>query len=113
MINLIVFILACAGLTQILCYGKIFDNVRPRKGFFGELFSCSMCIGFHIGYALFLLFWYFNISLFPNIFAGSFIFAAVSSFTSYFLDKAISDEGIAVKAGNKTNIKDYPYDKWV
>jgi len=39
---LLVFILACYGLTNILTYGKIFDKIRPKEHFF----HCSMCVGF-------------------------------------------------------------------
>lgn len=113
MINLIIFILSCASLTQILCYGKIFKKIRPKAGFFGELLSCSMCTGFHVGWAMFFVFWHFNIILFSNLYLGAFLYALISALCSYILDKFITDNGIAVNITNNAKIREYPYDKWV
>ena len=43
--DLLYFVLAAFGLTQILVYGTIFDSIRPSTGKLGELFRCSMCLG--------------------------------------------------------------------
>ena len=95
---LLLFILACFGLTQILIYGKIFDSIRPKHYFF----HCSMCIGFWVGLALgtpiVLLggFGFFEGQLlFEQIFE---IFAAgcISSGTSYALCSIFSDDGINI-----------------
>lgn len=99
--KIIIFILSCAGLTQILCYASILNWLRPKTGFFGELFRCSMCVGFHVGYIIFLLFWFCNIFLFTNIYAGCLIYGLISSFCSYILDKSFSDEGIVINFKNK------------
>jgi len=45
-------LLACAGLTFILKYGSILSWLRTplsRIKFFGELFKCSLCLGFWSG----------------------------------------------------------------
>jgi len=47
--DLIWFALTCYGLTQILCFGKIFESIRPKHHFF----TCPMCMGFWIGCFLF------------------------------------------------------------
>jgi hypothetical protein len=99
--NLIAFILASAGLTQILCYGSLFNKFRPKAGLLGELFSCSMCMGFHVGYVIFTLFWLSKIHMFPHFYIGAFVYACMSSFTSYILDKSFSDAGILIKIENK------------
>jgi hypothetical protein len=99
--DLLIYILACAGMTQILCYATLFDPIRPQTGFFGELFKCSMCIGFHVGYINYILFWFSNIHLFPKYYIGMFICAGVSSFCSYVLDKCFSDEGFSLYHKNK------------
>ena len=96
MIDLLLFILSSAGLTQILCYGSILDKIRPKTGILGELFTCSMCVGFHSGYILFSLFWISGIMLFTNFIVGAFIFSLISSYTSYVCDKLFSDEGIKI-----------------
>jgi len=51
--NLLIFFLVCWGMTQILVYGEIFDAIRPRHKFF----HCTMCVGFHVGWVVYLLFW--------------------------------------------------------
>jgi hypothetical protein len=94
--NLIIFILIAYGLTQILCYGKIFDKVRPKKGFFGELLSCSMCTGFWVGLLLWLINPLTNLYHFDSLPLTGFLLACLSSGTSYLLDKIISDEGINI-----------------
>lgn len=101
MVEYLIFILCCAGLTQILCYASILDKIRPTRGLFGELFNCSMCVGFHVGYIVFFAFWICNVILFPSLYIGMLVFAFISSYTSYVLDKIFCDEGIVIKIANK------------
>jgi len=52
MTDLIFFSLSCIGLTFILKYGSILAFLRERLtryGFFRELFSCALCLGFWSG----------------------------------------------------------------
>lgn len=100
-VDIVLFILSCAGATQILCYGSILDKIRPKNGILGELFRCSMCVGFHVGYIQFIMFWLAGVTLFSNFYIGTFVFALISSYTSYVCDKLISDEGIMIKIVNK------------
>ena len=47
--DLIYFVLAAYGLTQILVVGSIFNKIRPSRtwlGGLGKLFHCPMCMGF-------------------------------------------------------------------
>jgi hypothetical protein len=99
--KILVFILSCAGLTQILCYASILNWLRPKTGLMGELFGCSMCTGFHVGYLMFMFFWYAGVHLFPHFYIGAFIYSLISSFCSYVLDKTFSDEGIMINFKNK------------
>jgi len=99
--KILVFILSCAGVTQILCYASIFNWCRPKTGIFGELFRCSMCLGFHVGYLMFMLFWCAGVHLFPHFYIGTMVYASISSLCSYILDKTWSDEGIAINLKNK------------
>ncbi len=94
--ELIYFVLASFGLTQILAYGTILDSIRPTKGKLGELFKCSMCLGFHSGWVMFLLFWNSGVFLFPNIIIGAAVMSFISSGTSYVLDKVVSDNGVEI-----------------
>lgn len=97
--NLFIFILCSYGLTQILCYGKIFNNIRPKKGFFGELFSCSMCVGFWVGMLLYIIKPLTNLYYFDNGLLNGPLLGCLSSGTSYLLDKMVSDEGIKISKG--------------
>lgn len=99
--KIFVFILSCAGLTQILCYASILNFLRPTTGLLGDLFQCSMCLGFHVGYIMYMLFWYAGIHLFPHFYIGAFVYALTSSLCSYVLDKSFSDEGIVLNLKNK------------
>jgi hypothetical protein len=97
--DLIFFVLSCFGLTQILCYGKIFDTVRPTTGKLGELFSCSMCTGFWVGFALSALEPLFGLFDLCNSPFDPILLGFLSSGTTYILDKVVSDEGIMIKKG--------------
>ena len=97
--QLLAFILICYGLTQIICYGKIFDGIRPYKESLyglGNLFHCSMCMGFHVGYAVYILAHYSSLAIDLN-FVDALFAASVSSGTSYALDKLLDDSGIRVR----------------
>lgn len=94
--SILIFILACYGLTQILCYGKIFERWRPTHGKLGELFSCSMCMGFWVGVFLAGIVKFSTLfSLSANI-VDIFLLGCISSGTSYLLDKIVTDEGIQI-----------------
>jgi len=86
------FILAAYGLTQLLCYGKIFGKIRPD----GYFWTCPMCIGFWVG--VFLcgvnpLTELFTYELTPVNFL---ICGWISSGTSYILNIVFSDCGIKI-----------------
>ena len=56
--ELLYFVLASYGLTFILVYGKIFEDLRPPKNYskkWNTLFHCPLCIGFWVGCLLFLI----------------------------------------------------------
>lgn len=93
MINILLFILMCFGLTQILTAGKIFDSIRPKHYYF----KCAMCIGFPVGMVIFCSFWLCGICIFPNIIVGSILFGFISSGTSYVLCRLFDDNGINIK----------------
>lgn len=94
--TLLIFILACFGLTQILVYGKIFDDIRPEHHFF----HCPMCIGFWTGILFgipIILFGGFGIS--SHVFGKTleiFMAGCISSGTSYALCCIFSDDGINI-----------------
>jgi len=94
--NLLLFVLAAYGLTQILCYGKIFDTWRPKYGKLGELFSCSMCMGFWVGLFLWSINPYTELFTFDYILINAFLLGCLSSGTSYLLAMLVNDFGLKV-----------------
>tara|TARA_Y100001951_G_C11055707_1_gene138074 strand:- start:8 stop:313 length:306 start_codon:yes stop_codon:yes gene_type:complete len=92
--ELLYFVLAAYGLTQMLVYGKIFDHIRPTKGKLGELFCCPMCIGFHVGWVLMLLSPFTELFSFDVSVVNFFLLGGLSSGTSYVLNMIFGDEGI-------------------
>ena len=94
--ELLYFILAAYGLTQILVYGKVLDRIRPPKGVLGQLFSCPMCMGFHVGWFLMLLSPYTELFNFDVTVANYFILGWLSSGTSYILNMLFGDEGLQI-----------------
>ena len=95
--DLLYFVLAAYGLTQIIIYGSIFNKVRPSKdwlGGFGKLFHCPMCMGFWSGAFLFSInnqteLFTYNYNLFNALILG-----CLSSGTSYLLSVLINDYGL-------------------
>ena len=97
MIQLIYFILIAFGLTQILCYGSIFNAIRPINGKLGELFKCSMCVGFWVGVFLCGVSPYTELFSFERSLINFVLLGCLSSGTSYILDKGINDDGFNIK----------------
>tara|TARA_R110000765_G_scaffold98035_2_gene184280 strand:+ start:200 stop:529 length:330 start_codon:yes stop_codon:yes gene_type:complete len=58
--ELIIWILAAYGMTQILVYGSIFDTprdwIKTNSTFFGDLISCVMCTSTWVGFFFSLTF---------------------------------------------------------
>ena len=94
--ELIYFSLCCYGLTQILVYGKIFDKVRPDEGWFGQLFSCTMCTGFWVGVFLWSINAYTTLFSFDYNFATGVLLGFASSGVSYALSSVFGDGGINI-----------------
>ena len=91
--QLLWFILVCYGLTQVLVYGTIFQNIRPKHHFF----HCPMCMGFWSGVIVYGLSFYTELFTFELNWANPVILGSLSSGTSYALSMLFGDEGINVK----------------
>lgn len=55
MLQLLIFILLCYGATNIVVYGSIFKGFREfwlkyNPSFFGQLFTCMVCLPFWWGF---------------------------------------------------------------
>ena len=95
--NLLAFILTAYGLTFILVHGKIFENIRPKKDYtkkWNTLFHCPLCVGFHVGWFLFLLSPYTNLFNFDYTLATAICLSCLSAGTSYFISMIVSDTGL-------------------
>ena len=90
--NLLLFILCAYGLTQLLCFSKILDRIRPKHYFF----SCPMCIGFWVGCFLFLINGATELFTFDYTIANFFICGWLSAGTSYLLSMVVKDDGIQI-----------------
>ena len=95
--ELLTFILCAYGLTQILVYGKVFSRLRPKKGKLGELATCPMCMGFHVGWLLMLLSPFTELFSFEVSMANFLILGGLSSGTSYVLSMMFDDDGLKIK----------------
>jgi len=98
--GIIWFILACYGLTQLVVHGKIFDSIRPHKdawGGRGELFHCSMCMGFWVGVFLFFINGWTELFTFKMGIGNMFICGWISSGTSYILNMIFGDRGFKIE----------------
>ena len=71
--SVLIFILACWGLTHILVVGTIFDSPRDwitiKSGFLGKMLACHQCCSFWVGMAM-----YFVMNGLPDLFLGGFDF---------------------------------------
>jgi len=92
--ELLYFTLAAYGLTQILVYGSILKRIRPKTGKLGELFKCSMCMGFWVGALLMFLSPFTELFSFDVSVDNFLILGCISSGTSYILNMTFGDEGI-------------------
>ena len=108
--ELLTFILAAYGLTQILVYGKIFDRLRPKNGRLKGLSTCPMCMGFHVGWFLMLLSPFTELFNFDVTVANFFLLGWVSSGTSYILNMIFSDSGLQIGVEHGSEYMDHEVD---
>lgn len=101
MTQLIYFILAASGLTQILVYGKIFDKIRPTHGWLGDLLSCPMCTGFWSGIILWVTNGYTQLFNYDFSLLTGLLLGCLSSGTSYILSVMFDDDGFKLSGGRK------------
>lgn len=111
MLNLLLFILVAYGLTQILCYGSIFNSIRPKKGKLAELFKCPMCMGFWVGMFLCGVSPYTELFSFEQSFINFILLGCLSSGTSYILNMGVGDDGINIKIKSGSQSLDQQVDE--
>ena len=102
--DLIYFILAAYGLTQVLIVGSIFNKVRPSREWLwglGRLFHCPMCMGFWVGVFLFGINSHTELFTFEYNVVNALILGWLSSGTTYLLGVLFNDFGFKVTHDNK------------
>jgi hypothetical protein len=99
-VDLLYFVLAAYGLTQVLVYGRVFESVRPSYHFF----HCPMCVGFWTGVLLLLLNPFTELFTFEVTVVNALILGWISSATSYALCMLISDGGFQYEYRTKGNV---------
>jgi len=96
--DLLYFILASWGMTQILVYSSIFEKARhwinEKSHWFGALIHCPMCTGFWVGVFLFGINSMTELFNFEYNIANLLILGCLSSAVSYALNVIVSDGGI-------------------
>ena len=92
----IYFMLACYGITSILVYGKVFDQLRPSYHFF----HCPMCVGFWVGVLLFGINGWTELFTYEYNLVNLLILGWLSSGTSYIFNMVFSDKGIQIGVNN-------------
>ena len=94
--ELIYFVLCSYGLTFILVYGSIFNNIRPTKGKLGELFKCPLCLGFWTGVFLWSINDFTELFSFEYKLVTAFLMGCLSAGSTYFLSMILNDYGIKI-----------------
>ena len=88
------FCLISYGLTQIIVYGKIFDQIRPKSGKLGQLLECPMCTGFWVGIFLWFVKDYTQLFNFDDSFVTALLLGFASSSVAYIITMVFGDDGI-------------------
>ena len=88
--QLVYFILAAYGLTQILVYSTLLGKLRPSHPFF----HCPMCMGFWVGVFLLGTNQFTELFMFEHNLYNAFMLGCLSSGTSYILAMLVGDKGV-------------------
>jgi len=102
--DLIYFVLAAYGLTQILIVGSIFNKIRPSTQWlrgFGKLFHWPMGMGFWVGIFLFGINSYTELFTFDYNLVNALILGSLSSGTSYLISVLVNDFGFKITYKNE------------
>lgn len=98
--SLLYFILASYGMTQLFCYARIFNRIRPR----GYFWACPMCVGFWVGVFLCGINPLTELFIFELSVVNLFICGCISSGTSYILNMIFADSGIKLDVRERKNV---------
>ena len=102
--ELVYFVLAAYGLTQILTVGSIFNKLRPSRKWlygFGKLFHCPMCMGFWSGIFLFGINRHTELFTFEYSAANALILGCLASGACYLISALVNDFGFKITYKNE------------
>ena len=95
------FILAAYGMTFIIVYGKIFEDIRPKKDYskkWNTLWNCPLCVGFWVGVVLMLLSPYTELFSYDCSFVNGLVLGCLSAGTSYLISVLVDDFGLRLSS---------------
>ena len=86
-------------MTFIIVYGKIFEDVRPKKDYtkkWNTLWHCPLCMGWWVSLFLFCINGFTELFTFEYSLGNAFCLACLGSGTSYLLSVLVNDFGFRV-----------------
>ena len=101
LLELLNFILASYGMTFIIVYGKIFEDIRPKKDCtkkWNALWHCPLCVGFHVGWILMILSPFTELFSFDISLGNGFVLSCISAGTSYLISVLVDDFGLRLSS---------------
>jgi uncharacterized membrane protein len=100
-VELINFILTAYGMTFIIVYGKIFEDLRPEKNYnkkWNTLFHCPLCMGFWVSAFLFCINAQTELFTFEYSFGNMLCLSCLGAGTTYLLSMIVNDFGLRVSS---------------
>jgi len=95
------FILASYGMTFIIVYGKIFEDIRPKKDYtkkWNTLWNCPLCTGFWAGVVLVMLSPFTELFSYERSLINAIVLGCISAGTSYLISVLVDDFGLRLSS---------------
>jgi len=100
-LDLIHFILSAYGMTFIIVYGKIFEDIRPKKDYtkkWNTLWNCPLCMGFWAGVFLMMLSPFTELFTYERSLINALVLGCISAGTSYLISVLVDDFGLRLSS---------------
>jgi hypothetical protein len=88
-------------MTFIIVYGKIFEDIRPKKDYtkkWNTLWHCPLCMGFWVGVLISCLSPYTELFSFERSFGMHLLLGCISAGTSYLISVLVDDFGLRLSS---------------
>ncbi len=99
--NLLAFILTAYGMTFIVVYGKIFEDIRPKKDYtkkWNTLWHCPLCMGFWCSMFLFWINPFTELFTFELSIGNAFCLSCLGAGTTYLISVLVDDFGLRLSS---------------